>query len=127
MTTRTFAAAIVTPIALAALFAAQQHPALYLYYAAVGLILAALSGFAAAHRFRGERDLYRERAELLTRECDAHAAENARLTGVAVQVPLLRVVPNPLPVADEPTPIHDRALIDAWIEDVQAWGEDVDR
>jgi hypothetical protein len=32
-----------------------------------------------------------------------------------------------LPVADEPTPIHDRALIDAWIEDVQAWGEDVDR
>jgi hypothetical protein len=94
-------------------------PSLALYVGAVGalVVIAALS--AAAYRFREERDLYRERAELLERECDAHAAENARLTGAQViplrwtHVPDLTIVPpqrdgvhDALPVADYPFPVH---------------------
>jgi hypothetical protein len=66
-------------------------PSLALYVGAVGALVVIAALAAAAHQFREERDLYRERAELLTRECDAHAAENARLTGA--RKPRLSVVP----------------------------------
>jgi hypothetical protein len=62
-------------------------------------------------------------------ERDHIKAAASKITAASLRPSLHIVEPvgGDVPVADEPTPIHDRALIDAWIEDVQTWGEDVER
>lgn len=151
MTTRQFAAAVGTPVAALAVFAAQQNPVLYLYYIGAIWFLFGAGGIAAA-LMQGGRVVELEKklgeseddvTDLTAALAEATAAQAAagiplRLSPVArymsgLNRPDLSIVPpqrtgehDDLPTADEPTPIHDRALIDAWIEDVQTWGEDVE-
>lgn len=77
---------------------------------------------AEAERAGRERD---EECEVRRRTEHAFAAFKLDLEakGTRVVTPIrreLRSVPN------EPTPIHDEVLVDAWIDHVQAWGEDVE-
>lgn len=90
-----------------------------------------------------ERTTERDDARELVRRLESEAqrlhlllTESDLLASNTVAVPLLRSVPTqravhePWPpvaraVEAEVTPIHDAALIDAWIENVVEWGEDV--
>jgi hypothetical protein len=143
MSTRRFLLAVGSPIALLALFAALAEPSLFLWYLGIAWFLFGAGGIAAALMQGGRvvelenllADTEDDVADLTAALAEATAAQAAvgvplRLRAVAER-PDLRVIPpqstgehDRLPVADEPTPIHDRALIDAWIEDVQTWGED---
>jgi hypothetical protein len=136
---KTFLAAVGTPIALVALYAAMQEPALFLYYAALGLLLWALvaSWMWAVCDDRATR----AESKLLWREAQDVADMEARLTDPAtattVRVPLVRLrsVPaqrEPWPpiaraVEDETTPIHDDTAVDLFMRSVERWGTEAEQ
>lgn len=121
MTTPRFLASVGTPIAVVAFLVGLQHPALFLWFGGVALVLGGLGGYAATYVFRGERDEAELKVERLEAECNAHAAENARLRAegrprrltvkqaraleqsAPIQRPDLSIVP---PIADGHFPVH---------------------
>ena len=89
--------------------------------AAACILIAGL--FAVIVERTNERDEAREERDRLERECNAHAAENARLTALTTPVPLLSIVPpqrdgghDDFPVADIDVPVHTDIVDDDWLE-----------
>lgn len=125
MTTRRFIATVGTPIALAAILAGLQHPALFLWYLGVAAVLGGLGGYCSAW-IQGGRVVELERA-LGEREDDVAdlEAEAQRLhlllteaqiaAGDAKPLPRLRVVDRPdLRVIPPPRTRDHLADDDAW-------------
>lgn len=123
------AALTATAIALLAFVSMFPRAAMWAGVVALGLAICGLFTLAKETvDLRADLADAERKAEVLTDALMAADQENAILSGRledVAEVPRLYAVP--LPVADEVTPIHDRVPIDHWIEDVQTWGEDVER
>jgi hypothetical protein len=134
-----FLAAVGTPIALVALYAALQEPALFLYYAALGVVLWA---FVASWMWAVWHDrAIRSESELLWREdaadLEKRLTDPATATDVVVPLPGLRSVPMqrtgyewpPLAraIEAETTPIHDDLAVETFVESIERWGVEADQ
>lgn len=118
MTTRAFIATVGTPIALAAILAGLQHPALFLWYLGVAAALGGLGGYCSAW-IQGGRVVELEKA-LGEREDDVADLSAALAEATATLADARTVIPlRPVPL-DRPDlrVIPPQRRSDSWLEEV---------